>query len=128
MIRSSLIVLIAVLPAAIALAAAPVDRHESSPDARPLAGATLGVTAVDTTLLVGPWGSGAPFNGQFQSPSHLGILANIRYNKPWGARGLRNWRQGREGQPSGQVTHQRTANPGLWRAMLQARPASVMLL
>jgi len=69
MIRSSVILLALVLPAAIALAAVPVQSPPGTTSENPIAGVTLGVTAVDTTLLIGSWASGAPFNGQFQTPS-----------------------------------------------------------
>jgi len=68
-IRSSVILFALVLPAAITLAAVPVQSPPNTTSENPIAGVTLGVTAVDTTLLIGSWASGAPFNGQFQTPS-----------------------------------------------------------
>lgn len=68
MFRPSLLVCLFLLPAAIALAAAPVETPPVTVSEDPIAGATVGVAAVDTTLLVGSWQSGAPINGQFQTP------------------------------------------------------------
>ncbi|MCP4572842.1 MAG: hypothetical protein GY838_10865 [bacterium] len=68
MSRTSLFVCLFLLPAAIALATAPSGTRPVSVSELPIDGATLGVAAVDTTLLVGSWRSGAPVNGQFQSP------------------------------------------------------------
>ena len=68
MIRTSFVLLCLVLPATAALAVDPVEQRPPIASDERLTGATLGVTAVDTTLLVGPWGSGAPVNGQFETP------------------------------------------------------------
>ncbi len=69
MTRFSLIVLAIAFSAGFAPAATlPVSTPIVMTDT-PIVGVTLGATAVDTTLLVGPWSSGAPHNGQFQSPT-----------------------------------------------------------